>query len=106
MRSMLTAVVVCLILTGGATAVAAPRPAAAAYSPRQVINALYLSLRPRTPAHADHRSERHPRSGKAPIHAGHRPNTPGLHLHHRAVQPSAPAVPGITPANEEMLELI
>src|SRR5437763_1033873 len=82
MRSVLTAIAVCLILMGGATA-AAPHPAAAAYNPGQVINAIYPGLRPRTPVHAGHRGARR-----------------------SAARLSAPAVQDSTPATVEMLALI
>src|SRR5438105_2922970 len=54
MRSVLTALAVCLILMGGAIA-PAPRPAAAASNPGQVLNAVYLGLGPRMPVPAGHR---------------------------------------------------
>jgi uncharacterized protein YkwD len=79
MRSVLVVVTACVILTGSAAA-AAPRPASAASSPRQVIKAL----------------DRNPGS----------PNTHGRHRQHRAARPSAPASRSLTLAKGQMLGLI
>ena len=79
MRSVLMAVTACLILTGS-TATAAPRPASATSSPRQLVKAM----------------DGNPGS----------PNTRGRHRWHRAVRPVRSAGRRLTPAKGEMLALI
>ena len=79
MRSVLVALMVCLILTGSATA-AARRPTSAASIPHQTITAM----------------DRNPRS----------PNTRARRRQRRAVRPSVPASRRLTLAKGQMLGLI
>jgi uncharacterized protein YkwD len=83
MRSVLVAVMVCLILTGSATA-AARRPTSAASIPHQTIKAMDHTHTPGSP----------------------NLNTRGRHGRHRAVRPSALAGRGLTLAKGAMLALI